>query len=65
MQNKALVHVVRQREIDERHYYRIQTLEFMIEYDKAREDGNRVHSGWSDFRNDRGELLLAAHMKNC
>ncbi len=46
-----------------RHYYRIQTPEFMIEYDKAQEDGNHIHSVWRDFKNDWGEDLLAAHLK--
>lgn len=47
----------------ERHYYRIQTPEFLIEFDKALEDGNHIHSVWRDFKNDWGEDLLAAHYK--
>ena len=47
----------------QKHYYRIQTPEFLIEFDKAQEDGNHIHSVWRDFKNDWGEDLLAAHYK--
>ena len=47
----------------ERHYYRIQTPEFLIEFDKAQEDGNHIHSVWRDYKNDWGEDLLAVHYK--
>jgi Protein of unknown function (DUF3500) len=46
-----------------KHYYRVQTPEFLIEFDKALEDGNHIHSVWRDFKNDWGEDLLAAHYK--
>jgi hypothetical protein len=45
----------------EKHYYRIQTGEFLIEYDKTQDDGNHIHSVWRDFDDDWGEDLLAAH----
>lgn len=63
LQNEAFFAWSGSTKIDERHYYRIQTPEFMIEYDKAQEDGNHIHSVWRDFKNDWGEDLLAAHLK--
>jgi hypothetical protein len=45
----------------EKHYYRIQTSEFLIEYDKTQDNGNHIHSVWRDFNDDWGEDLLAAH----
>jgi hypothetical protein len=48
---------------NDKHYYRIQTPEFLIEYDKTQDDGNHIHSVWRDFKGDWGEDLLAAHYK--
>jgi hypothetical protein len=48
----------------DKHYYRIQTPEFMIEFDKSQDNGNHIHSVWRDFKGDWGEDLLAAHYKS-
>ena len=45
----------------EPHYYRIQGLTFLIEYDNTQGNGNHVHSVWRDFKGDFGRDLLAAH----
>jgi hypothetical protein len=47
----------------DKHYYRIQTPEFLIEFDKTQDNGNHIHSVWRDFNGDWGEDLLAAHYK--
>lgn len=47
----------------QKHYYRVQTPEFLIEFDDTQDDGNHIHSVWRDFKNDWGEDLLAAHYK--
>lgn len=47
----------------DKHYYRLQTPEFLLEYDKSQDNGNHIHSVWRDFAGDWGEDLLAAHYK--
>ena len=45
------------------HYYRIQGLTFLIEYDNTQNDANHIHSVWRDFDGDFGVDLLAAHYR--
>jgi hypothetical protein len=45
------------------HYYRIQTQQFLIEYDNTQNGANHIHSVWRDLANDFGEDLLAQHYK--
>lgn len=42
-------------------YYRIQSPQFLIEYDNAQNNSNHSHSVWRDFREDFGLDVLAAH----
>jgi Protein of unknown function (DUF3500) len=43
------------------HYYRIQTSDFLIEFDNAIDNGNHIHSVWRDYRHDLGHALLRDH----
>jgi Protein of unknown function (DUF3500) len=45
----------------DKNYYRVQTSEFLIEYDKTQDNGNHIHSVWRDFNDDWGSDLLAEH----
>jgi hypothetical protein len=45
----------------EGHYYRIQSPDFIIEYDNTQDHANHIHSVWRDIANDFGEDLLRAH----
>ncbi len=42
-------------------YYRVQTAEFLVEFDKTQSNGNHVHSVWRDFNGDFGRDLLKEH----
>ena len=42
-------------------YYRIQTADFLVEFDKTQSNGNHVHSVWRDFNGDFGRDLLKEH----
>ena len=42
-------------------YYRIQTPEFVFEYDNTQNNANHAHAVWRDFANDFGEDLLKKH----
>ena len=42
-------------------YYRIQTPEFLFEYDNTQNNANHVHAVWRDFANDFGGDLLKKH----
>ena len=42
-------------------YYRIQSPEFLFEYDNTQNNGNHPHAVWRDFANDFGEDLLKKH----
>ncbi len=42
-------------------YYRIQSPEFLIEYDNTQNRNNHSHSVWRDFEGDFGRDILAAH----
>jgi Protein of unknown function (DUF3500) len=45
----------------EGHYYRIQSPEFLIEFDDTQDNANHIHSVWRDFRGDFGRDLLKEH----
>ncbi len=42
-------------------YYRIQTPDFLIEFDNSQGNGNHIHTTVRDFKGDFGHDLLAAH----
>lgn len=43
------------------HYYRVQTPQFILEYDNTQNEANHVHSLWRDLTNDFGRDLLREH----
>ncbi len=43
------------------HYYRIQGLRLLVEYDDSQRDANHVHTVWRDPAGDFGRDILAAH----
>ncbi len=45
-------------------YYRVQTPEFLIEYDNTQNQGNHSHSVWRDWEGDFGLDVLAAHHRS-
>jgi len=45
------------------HYYRIQSPEFLIEYDNTQNNSNHVHAVWREMKNDFGDDMLAQHYK--
>jgi hypothetical protein len=45
------------------HYYRIQSPEFLIEFDDTQNHGNHIHSVWRDLKGDFGRDLLADHYR--
>lgn len=45
----------------EKHYYRIQSPIFIIEYDNTQNNGNHIHTVMRDLENDFGEDLLKKH----
>jgi hypothetical protein len=47
----------------ERHYYRVQGPELLIEHDNTQSGGNHVHSVWRVPGGDFGDDLLAAHYR--
>ena len=44
-------------------YYRIQSPEFLIEYDNVQNGNNHSHTVWREFKGDFGRDLLAAHYR--
>ncbi len=48
-------------ELDQGHYYRIQTPLFLFEYDNTQNGANHVHAVWRQFDGDFGEDLLRRH----
>lgn len=46
---------------NEPHYYRIQTGDFLFEYDNVQGNGNHVHEVWRSRSGDFGEDLLRRH----
>ena len=47
----------------ERHYYRVQGPDLLIEHDVALGGGNHIHSVWRNPANDFGDDLLAGHYR--
>jgi hypothetical protein len=47
----------------EPHYYRVQSGNFVLEYDNVQNGANHVHSVWRDFDREIGADLLAEHYK--
>jgi hypothetical protein len=45
----------------EGHYYRIQSPDYLIEYDNTQDRANHIHSVWRDIKNDFGADILRAH----
>jgi hypothetical protein len=45
------------------HYYRVQSPDFLIEYDNTQNDANHIHSVWREFSGDWAADLLAEHYK--
>jgi hypothetical protein len=45
------------------HYYRIQSKDFLFEYDNTQNGANHVHAVWRDFSGDFGRDLLKEHHK--
>jgi hypothetical protein len=43
------------------HYYRVQTVSFLIEFDDTQDGANHIHSVWRDVRGDFGQDLLKLH----
>ena len=46
------------------HYYRIQSPDFIIEYDNTQNNANHVHTAWRVFTGDFGRDLLQDHYKD-
>jgi hypothetical protein len=46
----------------EKHYYRVQAGNFVVEYDNTQNDANHVHAVWRDFDRDFGNDLLREHL---
>ena len=45
----------------EPHYYRVQTADFLFEYDNVQGNGNHIHEVWRSRAGDFGDDLLARH----
>lgn len=48
----------------EPHYYRVQSPEFLVEFDDTQDHANHIHSVWRDFKGDFGRDLLAEHYQD-
>lgn len=46
------------------HYYRIQGLSFLIEFDNSQSGANHIHTVWRDFDGDFGRDLIREHYAN-
>lgn len=46
------------------HYYRLQGVRFLVEYDNTQNDANHIHSVWRDPVDDFGADLLAHHYQH-
>ncbi|MEQ6121142.1 DUF3500 domain-containing protein [Reichenbachiella sp. MALMAid0571] len=46
------------------HYYRIQSKEFLIEFDNSQNNANHIHTVWRDFDGDFGRDLIKEHYQN-
>jgi len=43
------------------HYYRVQGVAFLVEYDNTQNQANHIHSVWRDLNGDFGEDVLKSH----
>jgi uncharacterized protein DUF3500 len=43
------------------HYYRVQSPDFLVEFDDTQDNANHIHSVWRDFEGDFGLDLLKEH----
>jgi hypothetical protein len=48
----------------QKHYYRIQSPEFLVEYDNTQDGANHIHSVWRDLNGDFGRDLLKDHYQS-
>ena len=48
----------------EGHYYRIQSPDFVIEYDNTQNKANHIHTTWRVFKGDFGRDLLQEHYRD-
>ena len=46
------------------HYYRIQSPDFLVEFDDTQDNANHIHSVWRDFEGDFGLDLLKEHYQS-
>jgi hypothetical protein len=46
------------------HYYRVQSADFLIEFDDTQDNANHIHSVWRDFNGDFGQDLLLQHYRS-
>lgn len=44
-------------------YYRVQSPDFLFEYDNTQNNANHPHAVWRDFNGDFGADILSAHLK--
>lgn len=49
-------------ELGQAHYYRIQSQQYLAEYDNTQNDANHIHAVWRDAQNDFGEDALRSHV---
>ncbi|MFC3879984.1 DUF3500 domain-containing protein [Algoriphagus namhaensis] len=52
------------REKGSAHYYRIQGLSFLLEFDNSQSGANHIHTVWRDFDGDFGRDLILEHYAN-
>jgi len=45
------------------HYYRIQGVDFVFEYDNVQDGGNHIHSVWRSLTGDFGDDILGQHYR--
>jgi hypothetical protein len=48
----------------EGHYYRIQSPDFLIEYDNTQNGANHIHTVWRVYAEDFGRDLLQEHYRS-
>ena len=49
-------------ELGHAHYYRVQSEQYLAEYDNTQNDANHIHAVWRDAKNDFGEDILRNHL---
>ena len=52
------------RDMEQRHYYRVQGPTFLIEFDNYQNNANHIHSVWRDFDGDFGRDVLGDHLSH-